>query len=186
MSYQEYRNLSDEELVSRYAFKQEQAAFNVLFERYYHIVYGVCVKHLKNAENAKDTTQQIFEKLLADLPRFQIQHFKSWLYTVAKSQCLMVLRKTQPNIAPSANGQMEFMENNDNLHLVVEKEVMLNRLEDAIQLLNAEQKSCIELFYLQKKSYQEIADITGYTLLQVKSNIQNGKRNLKIRLSGNE
>ena len=53
-------------------------------------------------------------------------------------------------------------------------------MESALKELNAEQQQCVTLFYLQKKSYQEISDATGYSMLQVKSYIQNGKRNLKI------
>jgi RNA polymerase sigma-70 factor (ECF subfamily) len=49
-----------------------------------------------------------------------------------------------------------------------------------MQELNPEQSTCIQLFFLQKKSYQEIADQTQFNLLQVKSHIQNGKRNLRI------
>lgn len=56
-------------------------------------------------------------------------------------------------------------------------------MEDAILELNPDQKYCIELFYLEKKTYNEIMDITGYNFMQVKSFIQNGKRNLKIKLN---
>jgi RNA polymerase sigma-70 factor (ECF subfamily) len=53
------------------------------------------------------------------------------------------------------------------------------KLQKGIALLKTEQRRCIELLYLQNKSYQEVAEITGYTLKNVKSYIQNGKRNLK-------
>ena len=53
-------------------------------------------------------------------------------------------------------------------------------MDEAMKELNPEQKQCVTLFYLQKKSYQEINEITGFSMLQVKSYIQNGKRNLKI------
>ena len=63
-----------------------------------------------------------------------------------------------------------------------EKDIALTQMETALQQLNAQQQQCVTLFYLHKKSYQQITEHTGYTLLQVKSNIQNGKRNLKIML----
>jgi len=46
--------------------------------------------------------------------------------------------------------------------------------------LGKEQKLCVILFYLEKRSYQEIATSTQFTQMQVKSHIQNGKRNLKL------
>ena len=56
-------------------------------------------------------------------------------------------------------------------------------LQEALNLLNTEQKKCVELFYLKEKSYIEIAELTGFNLKQVKSYIQNGKRNLKNYLT---
>ena len=53
-------------------------------------------------------------------------------------------------------------------------------MASALLELNPEQQLCVTLFYLEKKSYQEIADSSGFTMMQVKSHIQNGKRNLKI------
>ena len=66
-----------------------------------------------------------------------------------------------------------------------EKEVQYTQLEKAIEELNEDQRKCIELFYLKEKSYNDIVDLTGYTMNEVKSFIQNGKRNLKIKLDKN-
>lgn len=183
----DYKKLSDEELVFRYAHRGEQIAFTCLFERYGHLVFGVCLKYLKDTEAAKDATQQIFIKLLEDLKRFKIETFKPWLYQVAKNFCFMQLRKVTPivnnEIKTNDDADMEF---EDDWHQKIEKEQMLDRLEVAVTELNEEQRVCIDLFYLQKKTYQEIAIQTGYTLLQVKSAIQNGKRNLKIKLEASQ
>jgi RNA polymerase sigma-70 factor (ECF subfamily) len=83
------------------------------------------------------------------------------------------------------------LELKDNVHLIMdfsnpehlnEKEKQITIMEQALELLNSEQKKCIDLFYLKNKSYVEIVDITGYTANEVKSHIQNGKRNLKIKM----
>lgn len=71
-------------------------------------------------------------------------------------------------------------ESNKNLH--IEKDRQLELMAMCLEELNSEQQQCVTLFYLEKKSYQEIAEKTGYSLMQVKSHIQNGKRNLKILL----
>lgn len=183
----DYKKLSDEELVYRYAQKGEGLAINVLFERYGHLVFGVCLKYLKEPEAAKDAMQQVFIKLLEDLKRFKIDNFKPWLYQVARNYCFMQLRKNNPVVSSdlefSSEKDMEF---EDEWHHKMEREHMLERLEDAVQELNEEQRRCIELFYLEKNTYQEIAEKTGYSLMQVKSAIQNGKRNLKLKLEASQ
>lgn len=176
----DYKKLPDEELIFRYVHRQEQAAVNCLFERYGHLVFGICVKYLKNSETAKDATQQIFIKLLDDLRRFEVTHFKSWLYQVTKNFCFMQLRKPLPVVNNEVvTGDMEF---EDEWHQKIEQEQLYGQLEVAMEQLNEEQRNCIELFYLQRMTYAEIAVKCGYTALQVKSAIQNGKRNLKIKL----
>ena len=133
---------------------------------------------------------EIFEKLLKDLSRHEISNFKSWLHTVAKNHCLMKLRSRKNKFAVRfENDEMnlEVVEMNQLWHPgdSLEKEKTLTLLEKGIQQLNEHQKKCVELFYLDEKSYQEIVDLTGYSLLNVKSHIQNGKRNLKIFMEKN-
>lgn len=178
---QEYKKLVDEELVHRYAQRNEQVAFACLFERYGHLVYGICLKYLKTPDGAKDAMQQIFIKLLEDLKRFEIEHFKPWLYKVAKNHCFMILRKNDP-VADVEVPEHDNMEFEDELHQAIERENLLNELEIAVRNLNRDQRLCIECFYLQKMSYAEVARQTGFDLNRVKSAIQNGKRNLKNKL----
>ena len=64
----------------------------------------------------------------------------------------------------------------------IEKEMLLNQLEKGLEELKEDQKIGIKLFYLESKSYQQIADQTGWDLKKVKSEIQNGKRNLKLKV----
>ncbi|MCB0698366.1 MAG: sigma-70 family RNA polymerase sigma factor [Chitinophagaceae bacterium] len=182
MASTDYRKLSDEELVHRYASRNEELAFVALFQRYTHLVYGVCLKYLKNVDAAQDANQQIFIKLLEDLKRFEIEYFKAWLYKVARNHCYMLLRKINPEI--SQENFEENVEFEDEWHQKVQEEYFLKKLEEAVQELSKEQRVCIRHFYLDKMSYAEVARQTNYDLKQVKSAIQNGKRNLKIKLQG--
>lgn len=182
MAIQDYRKLSDEELIQRYTERSEHQAFATLFERYSPLVFGSCIKHLKDNDTAKDATQQIFIKLLDDLKQFEVKHFKSWLYTVARNHCYMILRKQSPiEYKENVGEDVEFEEE---WHQKVKEEHFLNELEAAVQELSKEQRICIRYFYMQKMSYAEIARMTNYELNTVKSAIQNGKRNLKIKLAG--
>lgn len=181
-------DLSDEVLLSEYKRSGESKYAGEIFKRYAHLVLGVCMKYLKNMDEAQDTTMIVFEKLLSELRQTEVQHFKSWLYMVAKNQCLMHLRKqkrhdtVELNTTSDENDEENSMENVAVGHLddVDLKEMQLQQLEEGIKTLNHEQQECISLFYLQDKSYVEVAEITGYELNKVKSYIQNGKRNLKI------
>jgi len=173
-----YQSLSDAELVKMYKDKSSSAIIGELYTRYGHLVMGTSMKYLKNKANAEDLTMQVFEQLPKKISSHNIQRFKSWLYMVTKNECLMLLRKK----GHLTTEIMKELESSNELHLKEEKEVQLNLLEQAITKLKDEQRQCIELFYLEQKSYQEIVSELKMDIKKVKSAIQNGKRNLKINL----
>ena len=191
MLYNEkYIHFSDNELITEYKNTKNNVFVGILYKRYSHLVLGLSLKYLKDEDEAKDAVMQVFEKLLTDLLKFNIDYFKSWLYTFSKNHCLMIIRTKQSKLKKEIDMQIHadyFMETESTLHpnKEVEKELQYNSLEKAIDELSADQKKCIELFYLKEKSYNEIVELTGYSINEVKSFIQNGKRNLKIKLEKN-
>jgi RNA polymerase sigma factor (sigma-70 family) len=143
------------------------------------LLYGVSMKYLKNPEEARDAVQQIFLKAITELHKYEVSYFSSWLYMIAKNHCLMQLRNRKYGVpVDMVNEPVSEITDPDPL----QDELLLRDLGEALQHLNPEQKTCIRMFYLEKKSYQSIASETGFNLLQVKSHIQNGKRNLRILL----
>lgn len=183
--------LDDKELITKYRYSYDSAYVGELFQRYTHLVFGVCMKYLKDKDESQDAVMDIFEKALTDLKKHDVENFKSWIYSVARNHCLMKIRK-ETSLRVHKDGfehfAKEFMENGTPLHLESEEEFerLRVKLNAGIAQLKDEQKECVELFFIQEKSYQEIADSTGYSLMQVKSYLQNGKRNLKIYLERNE
>jgi RNA polymerase sigma factor (sigma-70 family) len=183
----ELHQLTDEQLVERYARTHDTACLGPLFERYTHLVFAVSMKYLGNDAEAEDMVMTVFEKLFEELKRQDIKLFKSWLYTVTKNQCLMYLRHEK---SVERNRQeilkvleSEVMENENGEHLVQGTgEDGTGMLEDAIGKLNEAQRRCIELFYLEERSYKDVAETTGFSMNEVKSHLQNGRRNLKIFL----
>ncbi|MEZ5046761.1 MAG: sigma-70 family RNA polymerase sigma factor [Chitinophagaceae bacterium] len=173
-------NLLDEELVKMHRASKSPEIIGILYKRYAHLILGVCIKYVKDADLAKDLVMQIFEKLLNDLHKHDISFFKAWLYRVAQNHCLMYLRSNKHLTNSDIEMDEINMEFDDQIHPKEEKELQYNKMEKALDALNTEQKKCVTLFYIEEKSYQEIIEITGYTYLQVKSHLQNGKRNLKI------
>ena len=169
--------LSDEELITDFRKTGNPSIIGVLFDRYSHLVYGVSYNYLKDEEDCKDAVLHIFENLGRDLNRYDIKNFSSWLHVVTKNHSLRQLSKRKETTPLSY--QSELVEEEES---TPEFNVHLPNLSVAIDQLNSEQKLCIELFYIQELSYKEITEKTGFNLNQVKSFIQNGKRNLKLIL----
>jgi RNA polymerase sigma-70 factor (ECF subfamily) len=176
-----YDHISDTELLDRYQADKAQEWIGILLQRYTLLLLGVCMKYLKDETEARDCVQQIFLKVLTEVPKYKIDYFKSWLYMVAKNHCLMRLREKGARGVKELSEQHIAEEETDKQDLLLNEQTY-NLLEEAIEELSEEQKRCVNLFYLQKKSYQQITAQTGFSLMQVKSYIQNGKRNLKIIL----
>ena len=176
--------LPDKELVSLFRTSGNMEVLAVLFQRYMELLYGVCLKYLKQPETAKDAVMQIFEELVQKLPKHEVDNFKSWLYTLAKNYCLMQLRTPKNLKTTEFNPDSMQLEEEMHLNGVLLKEENLQKLERCLQTLSKEQKQAVELFYLQNKCYKEIAAVTGIEWNKVRSFIQNGRRNLKICMEG--
>lgn len=183
MGKDKYQDISDKDLLQRFWQTQNNEWLGIILQRYTLLLFGVCMKYLKDENDARDCVQQIFLKVIQEAGKYKIDYFKSWLYMVAKNQCLTLLRDKK--------GKAPLELNDNNSQLAEDAEVLMDNgspvvsdemLQVALQELNEEQYKCVTLFYLKKRSYQEISEITGYPMLKVKSYIQNGKRNLKLNI----
>ena len=157
-----------------------------LYQRYMELIYGVCLKYFKEQERSKDAVMQIFEELVPKLLKHEVDNFKSWLYQVAKNYCLMQLRT--PRNLKTVSFDPSLMQSEENVHLngVLEKEENFQRLEYCLTTLSEDQRKAVQLFYLEGKCYNEIVEIMGQEWNQVRSYIQNGRRNLKICMEKKE
>ena len=174
--------MSDHDLLEHFYRDQDNKWLGILLSRYTMMILGVCMKYMKNEEDAKDCVQQVFLKIIRELPKYRVDYFKSWMYMIAKNHCLMELRDKGKFTAPLTENLGGLTEETEDKSLMWEKDQLIKKMMEVIDSLNTEQAACIRLFYLEKKSYQEISDLTGYSLQQVKSHIQNGKRNLKLMI----
>jgi RNA polymerase sigma-70 factor (ECF subfamily) len=179
-----HKNITDAELLQHFYADHDNKWLGILLQRYTLLLLGVCMKYLKNEDDARDGVQQVFLKAITELHKYKVEYFKSWLYMIARNHCLMKLRKHPlKNTAELEKHEIGFY---DDLILnnkqFADKEKIYSLLQQSLQQLNSEQHTCILLFYLEKKTYQQIVTQTGYNMLQVKSCIQNGKRNLKIMI----
>lgn len=172
---------TDQELLDAFRNDGNSEWLGILLQRYTLLLLGVCMKYLKDEDEAKDSVQQVFLKVIQEVGKYEVTYFKSWLYMVAKNHCLMQLRDRQRKGAISLDERIATTPAEEtDLNELQMNDRTLELVQEGLKELNKEQQQCVTLFYLEKKSYQEISEITGYNFLQVKSYIQNGKRNLRI------
>ena len=178
-------SIPDAELLIQYKTGGDVAVLGELFSRYTPLIYGVCLKYLKDRDDSKDAVMQVFEKLVQTLREHEIENFKSWLYVTSRNHCLMQIRAKKGKMTEDISDHL--MESDLIMHLEEEPELEgnLSKLETCIDQLEIEQKQCVRLFYLEQKCYRDITGLTSFDLNQVKSFIQNGKRNLKICMEKN-
>ncbi len=175
-----HTNLTDEELIAAYRKSNDNEWLGHLLQRYTGLLLGVALKYLKEKLAAEDAVQQVFLKALTHMPKEEIQNFKGWLYILMRNHCLQQLRDKNQNTDDTALSYIAVPANE--AEELQQHEFTLQQMEDCLGELNNEQRTTITFFYLQKKSYEQIITETGYTFMQVKSFIQNGKRNLKTIL----
>lgn len=176
LSRKKKEDYSDEEIIAGYRKDHHNRWIDLLFNRYSHLAFAVAFNYLIDEEEGRDTVMEIFQKLPDDLKRYEIRQFHSWLHRVVRNKCLRKISKKIHAEPAIENLNMECAAVEDPF------ERYLEHLQEAIAELKDEQRKSIQLFYLEKKSYQEVCEITGYEMNQVKSYIQNGKRNLRILL----
>lgn len=179
-------NQSDAELIASYRQSGDLKILGELYQRYMELVYGVCLKYLKDPDRSQDAVMQVFEELIIKLKKHEVDNFRGWLHQVAKNYCLMQLRT--PKNLKTVELPASLMQNEEDVHLngVLEKEENFQKLEQCIDSLSDEQKTMIKLFYLEGKCYNEIVIIMGIEWNHVRSAIQNGRRNLKLCMEKKE
>lgn len=173
-------NDNDSDIIARYKKNNDKDLIGILFDRHSHLVYGICYQYLKNEDSCKDAVLTIFEKLFHDLDKYEVTNFSSWIHSVARNYCFAVLKKEHAMVELSEVDKAIEDDCEDENSILVENN--LPHLNKALNSIKGKQKICVELFYLQNMSYIEITKKTGFSINEVKSNIQNGKRNLRIYL----
>jgi RNA polymerase sigma factor (sigma-70 family) len=183
-SFRKKNYRTDEELAAEYLATGNRELVGDLFEKHVKTVFGVCLFYFRDKDVAKDVVMQIFEKLITDLRRSEVKNFKGWLSFVVRNHCISELRKTKTRqFVPESYLDFELKETSYETETAIESvsdDVMLDHMTNSLGLLKDKQKICLEMFYLKNMSYQQISEQTKLSLNDVKSSIQNGKRNLKL------
>lgn len=177
---------SDEDLAREYYISGNKELVGDLFEKHVKTVFGVCLFYFRDKEIAKDSVMLIFEKMISDLRKTEIKNFKGWLGFVVRNHCISELRKQKnKKFVPETYLDFEIKQTHLQTEEAIEsvnEDEMLTHLQVCLPVLKDNQRRCLELFYIKALSYQEISAQTNMTINEVKSHIQNGKRNLKIMI----
>jgi RNA polymerase sigma-70 factor (ECF subfamily) len=183
LTRKKYSSLSDEDLILLYKKEKSNLIMDNIYKRYGHLLLAIAIKYIRNREEAQDIVMNLFEKLGDKIAKHDIQNFKSWLHSTLKNECLMHLRKTKKiNSTATIENLENIVSESDSEEFYQTKEKVFNQLESSLAELKNEQRKSVELFYLENKSYVEIAEILNISLNNVKSAIQNGKRMLKLKM----
>lgn len=173
-----YVKFSDLQLLRHYRTTKNARYMSEIYRRYSHLILGSCIKYLKNECLAEDALMELFAKLIVKLRDFTPLNFGGWLYIVTRNHCLEMLRKMKSIPAMESIEIVGFNLSQDEDDSYWERECTANMVEEAIKNLPERQQRCIQLFYIQGNSYQQVAKLTSYSFKEVKSHIQNGRRNL--------
>ena len=183
MNAEKYKNTTDQQLLDNFYADHNPEWLGILLPRYTLLLLGVCMKYVKNEDEARDCVQQIFLKVITELNKYRVEFFKSWIYMVAKNHCLMKIRDGHGKIPVELTERhLSTTDEQTDVEHLLQNDRTIELMAESLKALSVEQQQCVTLFYLQKRSYQEISEATGFTMLQVKSYIQNGKRNLRLMI----
>ncbi len=171
----------DDRLLAEFIETGDAVLLGELYTRHMPLVYGLCLKYLGSAPDAEDATMEIFEELADKLARHRVRNFRSWLWSVARNHCLQRLRREKRSMRVDFDDR--FMESAPLVHLLSEgtgDETALVAMERCMEKLPERQREAVEMFFMEHRSYADIADATLGEVKRVKSYIQNGKRNLRL------
>ncbi len=191
-------SLADETLAARFRESGNPETLGLLYARYLELVYGLCLQYLRDGGRAEDAAMDIYEQLHVKLREHTVEHFRPWLYRLARNHCLMILRRSASRLTRDSTSvpvyggadladmhyaDLRHQEGGDGGGL--DHDRLLDALAACTDRLNHTQATCIRRFYLEGASYQELADELGWALSKVRSAIQNGRRNLKLCVERN-
>ena len=147
------------------------------FVLYREDVLGLCYYYTRDVELSKDLTMDTFETYLKRGKKGPvINDIKSYLLGIARNLCMAHFKKSKrtQSIEESVLQFMEYEDEN-----APNGEEVIDRLMMSMCKLTTDQRRCVELFFIKGCSYNQISKKLNFSYNEVKSFIQNGKRNLK-------
>jgi RNA polymerase sigma-70 factor (ECF subfamily) len=177
--------LNDSEIISK-VLNGDQQAYAALVNRYQNYVFTLALRFTKNREDAEEVSQDIFVKAFRALADFKgTSKFSTWLYTIVNNTCITFLRKKRLQThSLDKEGVFEVADSQDSglRANLVEQKSKLMMVNNAINMLNADDAEIITLFYKSEQSLEEIARILGLETNTAKVRLHRARTRLKEKM----
>jgi RNA polymerase sigma-70 factor (ECF subfamily) len=176
---------SDEELVERVK-RGDRRAFQMLVDRHKGMVFNIAWRMLRNREDAEDASQEAFLRAFRSIRTFRGQaKFSSWLYQITVNVCLSSVerahaRQTFVELQDEVDGMdPHAMDGIPSPEDIVAREDFGDRVRELVEALPPMYRAVVTLYYLQERSYREVAEILKIPLGTVKTHLHRAKAALQ-------
>ncbi len=162
--------LSDEELVLQFRNGNLNSG-SLLYSRYKSAIYSFCLRMLQDSEGAKDATQDTFMKMVTNIQGLKKgTAFKSWLFSVARNEVLMIVRRNKIVPMEQFDDETIVFEQSTPISITMQSELR-EKIQEAMLRLKPAYREAYMLCEIEGFSYEEIATATGTTVSAVKSKL---------------
>jgi RNA polymerase sigma-70 factor (ECF subfamily) len=181
--------LADEEILRLYKVSGITEYFGNLYNRYVPLLYGVCLKYLRDADKAGEAVRMLFEYLLFEIANYEVGDFRTWIYGVMKNYCVQLLQEEGCEMIENPD-QSANADDDEILYLLNDYDENDDEQKETLRFylkqLPVQQRIAIIRFFIEEMSYADITSSTRYNLAQVKNHIREGKHNLNICMKKNK
>lgn len=165
-------------------------AYEILVERYQHMVYNLACRMVGNEEDARDLAQDTFIVAYRSLPNFKgNSKFSTWLCRIASNKCLDFLRKrkTEGDKIPLFDSREVFIsDSRGSPEEAAMREDESRKLKKILASLPKDYRIVLILHHYQQLSYKEIAEILDIPVKTVATRLYRAKIILREKLAGGE
>jgi RNA polymerase sigma-70 factor (ECF subfamily) len=166
--------------------KGDYSACNFIVDKYKSFVYNICIKIIKNREDAEEVAQDSFIKAFKSINGFKHESkFSTWLYRITYNNAISKTRnkkifKNEINETMVDSIHISSIsEGLENLNRVDRKKVLRN----AMDRLSEEEQLLISLYYFEENSMDEVSEITGLEANYIKVKVHRTRKKLYHSIS---
>lgn len=172
----------------RRARRGDSNAFAALVKSVQRQVYGLCLRLLRTEAEAAEVAQETFLRAYQNLDRYDdARPFDLWVLTIARNQCLDLLRRRQ---------KLKTEDVEDHSHALPSGEPTLEEgaiarqerksLEDAMATLSVDDREVLALYYVQKRTTKEIAEVMNVAPGTIMARLFRAREKLRTRMTAAE
>ena len=174
------KDLTDEEVVSRYIATQKMTYFNIIYRKYSGKIFGKCISLLKNEEMANDAVQDIFMKIILNMSKFnEKSKFSTWIYSITYNYCIDVIRSKKKLQMFVGDGDIEKYDKPEDVNDAFLLEKSVKRLKIILNKIPVADKAILLMKYQDELSIKEISHMIDKSESAVKMKLKRAKEKFK-------